>query len=170
MAKETKHAIKFRENHLKANEKILAHSNGYIGETMGKGSKTQHNGVLIATTERIIFYRKGLLGEVLESIPIVKINSIERKSGILQNVLSFHGSGNRIVFKSLEKADNEKVASAIESIQNAEEKTENQESKQPKINNEDAFEKIKKLAELKEMGVINEDEFNEKKSQLLTEI
>ncbi len=73
MAKEPKHIVKFKELHLKQNERIIAWSEGYIGNAMGKGSDTQHNGVLLVTPERVVFYRKGIMGEVIESIPLKNI-------------------------------------------------------------------------------------------------
>ncbi|WP_318464765.1 PH domain-containing protein [Photobacterium leiognathi] len=80
MTKESKHVTKFREKHLKPNESVIAWGDGYIGEMMGSGDKTQHNGVLIVTETLVAFYRKGFIGEVLETIPLKSITSIERKS------------------------------------------------------------------------------------------
>ena len=170
MTKESKHVVKFRENHLKQNEKIMEFVDGYIGETMGKSDNMQKNGSLIATTERAVFYRKGMLGEVLETIPINNINSIERTSGLLKHTLSLHGSGNRIVFKCLDKAKGEVVAKCIENQQNKKNEIIKSERTESNKTNEDAFVKIKKLAELKEMGIISESEFEEKKKILIAEI
>ncbi len=47
---------------------------------MGSGKDAQQTGALIVTNVRVAFYRKGILGEVLENIPLKAITSIERKS------------------------------------------------------------------------------------------
>ena len=72
MRKESKHVINFRNSHLKSGESIISWANGYIGEAMGKGDKTQHNVVLLVTNTQVAFHRKGFLGEVLETMPLKK--------------------------------------------------------------------------------------------------
>ena len=103
MSKESKHVAKFREAHLKPGEKIVAWGEGYIGEMMGSGDKTQHNGALIVTGERVVFYRKGFLGEVLETIPLPRITSIERKSMMGHRTIRMHTSHDQLEFKTFEK-------------------------------------------------------------------
>lgn len=172
MAKEPKHVVKFKELHLKQNEKVIAWSEGYIGNAMGKGSDTQHNGVLLVTPERVVFYRKGIMGEVIESIPLKNINSLERKSALMKHTIFIYSSGNKIEFKSLNKADNEKLVSEIEKAQenSGSEKTTpivTEKATEPK---EDVYEQLKKLGELKELGILNEQEFTEKKAMLVSRI
>lgn len=87
MLEETKHVKKFRENHLKDGETIIAWSEGYI---VGKGDDKQHNGVLIITETLAAFYRKNLFSEVFESIPLKNITSIERKSLMLMQTIHLH--------------------------------------------------------------------------------
>ncbi|MEG3181864.1 hypothetical protein [Sphingomonas sp. LT1P40] len=70
---DNKHIITFRQAKLKPGEIVEHHLEGWIGEMMGKGDKTQRNGQFVLTNERACFYRKGLLGEVLETIPLGKI-------------------------------------------------------------------------------------------------
>ncbi|MEZ7277200.1 PH domain-containing protein [Pseudoalteromonas sp. 68 DY56-GL68] len=171
MAKESKHVIKFKELHLKQSERIVASSEGYIGNAMGKGDDTQHNGVLLTTNERVVFYRKGLMGEVIESIPLKNINSLERKSALMKHTILIHSSGNKIEFKSFNKAENEQLVTAIENEQALLAPTEeNIKTKPPESQSEDVYLQLKKLGELKELGIINEDEFNDKKSILMNKI
>ncbi|MFT6789069.1 MAG: hypothetical protein ACJAVX_002436 [Pseudoalteromonas rhizosphaerae] len=172
MAKEPKHVVKFKELHLKKNEKVIAWSEGYIGNAMGKGSDTQHNGVLLVTPERVVFYRKGIMGEVIESIPLKNINSLERKSALMKHTIFIYSSGNKIEFKSLNKADNEKLVSEIEKAQEntGSVSTKLIASAKPAEPKEDVYEQLKKLGELKELGILNEQEFTEKKAILMSRI
>ena len=74
------HTDKFIKRHLKPNESVIVSAFGYVGKMMGSGDDTQRNGDLIVTNQRVVFYRKGWLGETFESIPINKITSAERRS------------------------------------------------------------------------------------------
>lgn len=172
MAKEPKHIVKFKELHLKQSEKVIAWSEGYIGNAMGKGSDTQHNGVLLVTPERVVFYRKGIMGEVIESIPLRNINSLERQSALMKHTIFIYSSGNEIEFKSFNKEDNEKLVSEIEKAQEssgsaAVKPIATEKSAEPK---EDVYEQLKKLGELKELGILSEQEFVEKKAVLMSRI
>ncbi|MDI3246836.1 PH domain-containing protein [Pseudoalteromonas agarivorans] len=172
MAKEPKHIVKFKELHLKQSEKVIAWSEGYIGNAMGNGSDRQHNGVLLVTPDRVVFYRKGIMGEVIESVPLKNINSLERQSGLMKHTIFIYSSGNKIEFKSVNKADNEKLVSEIEKAQEgagsiSAKPAANVEPTEPK---EDVYEQLKKLGELKELGILSEQEFTEKKAILMSRI
>ena len=71
---------KFSELKLLPNEKIITYGSGYIGEMMGFGKDKQHNGCLIVTNQRVVFYSKGWLSEVFEEVSHSKISSVFTKS------------------------------------------------------------------------------------------
>lgn len=77
---ETKHSKAFCASKLKSGETVIGHLEGWVGEMMGSGDKTQHNGQFILTNMRVCFYRNGFLGEIFETIPLEKITSIETLS------------------------------------------------------------------------------------------
>ncbi len=149
---------------MKPNEKIIAWGVGYIGEMMGSGDKTQHNGALVVTDERVAFYRKGILGEVLETIPLKKITSIERKSMMGFRTIRIHTSHDQLEFKGFLKDEEQQLVEAIEAGRE-QSNTTGQSNQQP-----DPMDALKKLGELKELGVITEEEFQEKKSVLLAKL
>ena len=165
MAKESKHILKFREAHLKPDEKIVAWGEGYIGEMMGKGDKTQHNGVLVVTNERVAFYGKGFLSEVLETIPLNKITSIERKSLMGHRTIKMHTSHDQLEFKTFE----DKEQQLVDAIEAGREQSIPASAPQT-TQQSDPMEALKKLGELKELGVITDDEFQEKKRALLAKL
>jgi len=172
MSREPKHVIRFKESHLKQSERVIAWSEGYIGNAMGNGSDRQHNGVLLVTPERVVFYRKGIMGEVIESVPLKNINSLERQSSLMKHTIFIYSSGNKIEFKSLNKADNEKLVSEIEKAQEnlGSAQTKPIASENPAEPKEDVYEQLKKLGELKELGILSEQEFTEKKAVLMSRI
>ena len=75
---------KFKANKLYEGEMVILAASGYIGKVMGSGKNTQHNGNLILTDQRLVFYSKLLLKEVYKSMPIKQISSINFSSGLLK--------------------------------------------------------------------------------------
>lgn len=157
--KESKHVVAFRKRHLKQGENIVAWGKGYIGEMMGKGDDAQENGVLLISGERVAFYRKGLLGEVIETIPLKAITSIERKSLLGHRTIRIHTSHDALEFKTFDKATEQALVQAIENGRSS------TAANPPQATN--SLEMLHKLAELRAAGVITEDEFQSKKAALL---
>jgi len=91
-----KHALLFINNHKMKDEQI----GGWL-----KGKKTGQivNGVLLITQKRLIFFRKicGCI-ETLETIPILKISSIEQKNILGIVSLKFYTSGDYLKIKTFD--------------------------------------------------------------------
>lgn len=169
MTKESKHVKGFTSSHLKAGESVVATTEGYIGEAMGKGDKAQHNGALIVTEGRLAFYRKGFLGEVLETMELSKITSIERKSTLGHRVIRLHTSHDQLEFKTFDKAGEARVIEAIEAGRSGgSEKA--IEPAPASAGHDDPLQAIERLAELKEKGILTEEEFQAKKASLLEKV
>jgi Short C-terminal domain/Bacterial PH domain len=158
---ESKHVAAFRGKHLKVGEEVVASGDGYIGEMMGKGKDTQHNGVLIVSRERVAFYRKGFLGEVLETIPLKSITSIERKSMLGHRTIRIDTSHDSLEFKTFDGAVEQSLVDAIEA---------NRYGVTEKPQAASSLDTLKKLAELRDAGVITEEEFAEKKRKILSSV
>ncbi|MDU0846319.1 MAG: PH domain-containing protein [Enterobacter asburiae] len=158
------HVSKFEANHLNPGEAVLQWGEGYIGKVMGQGKDKQHNGVLIVTGQRVAFYRKGFLGEVIETIPLKSITSIERKSTLGHRVIRIHTSHDDLEFKMFSKDAELALIEAIEAGRGVKTETPIAE---PAMTHQDPYEQLKKLSELKESGIISEEEFQAKKSKLM---
>jgi hypothetical protein len=162
--KENKHVESFKKRHLQKTESVVSWGEGYIGKIMGKGKDTQHNGVLLVTDVRITFYRKGFIGEVIESIPLKSITSIERKSTMGHRSIRIHTSHDDLEFKTFNKEGELALIDAIEAGRSL--KPENINKQAIQMSN-DPFEQLKKLADLKSAGVLTEEEFQLKKNKLM---
>ena len=157
---DSKHVLEFSQRHLKPGETIAASSEGYIGEMMGSGDKTQHNGALIVTGDRVAFYRKGFFGEVMETIPLKNITSIERKSLMSHCTIRIHTSHDALEFKTYVKANEEALVNAIEHGREL--------AAGPKAQNVSSpLDILQKLAELRDAGILTASEFDKKKAELL---
>ncbi|MGB9088412.1 MAG: SHOCT domain-containing protein [Pseudomonas farsensis] len=167
MAAESKHVRKFKEKHLQPGEQVVAWGAGYIGKPMGKGRDAQTLGALIVTPTRAAFYRKGFFGEVLETIPLKSISSIERKSFMGRYSIRLHTSNDALDFTAFKKTQEEALAWAVEDGRSN--------GPQPAAasvppGSGDVLSALEKLGELKAAGVLTEDEFNAKKAELLARL
>ena len=171
-AQNSKDYKSFVQNVLKKDETVLDVIFGFIGEMMGEGKDRQHNGVLICTNQRVVFYSKGLFSEVNRSIPLDKVSSIDLDKGLLLRSIKIHTSNDDIYVRSSLKIEElQRFQKNIEEVRDA--KNSNSEENLQNNNSpaeDDPITKIKKLSELKEQGIINDEEFDQKKKELMDQI
>ena len=127
------------------------------------GSTSVSNGVLLATNKRVVFFAKKLTGYDMESFPLENISSIEAGKGMMGHKFSFFASGNKVKMKWIKNGNVEKF---LEYVRNNIGKNSSSKSA-PKT---DIPTQIRKLAELKEQGILTEEEFKSKKSELLAKM
>lgn len=155
------HVRTFRQEKLMPGETLVGHLEGWIGEKMGQGERIRHNGQFILTNERVCFYRKDPFEEVFETIPLSKISSVETLSLMGYRVLRLHTAHDDLEFKTLEpKTLFDEVLAQLERLRN-------EASTAPA---ESITDQIKKLGELRDGGLLTEDEFNAKKAELLARL
>ena len=160
--KENKHTEKFRATKLKPSETIEFHLEGWIGDVMGKGDKTQRNGQFILTSERACFYRRGFVGEVFETIPLGKVTSVETLSRMGFRCLRLHTSHDELAFKTFEdKQLFDQVYDRLEELRHKSTRSETA------VSDVSPLDQLQKLADLREAGILTEEEFSSKKSSLL---
>lgn len=167
---ETKHVTAFKQLHLKKGETVQLFLEGWIGEVMGKGDKTQHNGMFILTDHRACFYRKGIFGEVFETMPISKITSVETRSFMGHRILTLHTSHDELKFKTFEeKQAFDAVHARIEELRDQDGKPAASAASQTPAS-ESTIDQLKKLGELRDAGILTDEEFTSKKAELLARL
>lgn len=165
--KKTSHVTAFEKAKAKPGEQVVEFLEGYIGEMMGSGDKTQHNGALIVTNERVVFYRKGWFGEVFETIPLTALTSVEQKSLLGHRQLRLHTSHDDLSFKTFEKSEQfDKAYNAIEKGRGKPAAS----AAAPAAAAVDPLAQLKTLGELHKSGVITTEEFEAKKATLMARI
>jgi hypothetical protein len=143
------------KKHLEQEEAILLVVNG-ISEKGALGK--QHTAIYIATDRRIILYINKLFGNKIKTFPYSTINSIEFKDTFMfgHNILIFVGK-KKYTMKFVQE--------------NAEQFTQIVEQKTGKsinsVNPNDIPDHIQKLSELRDKGILTEEEFISKKKELL---
>ena len=134
-------------------------------EKLVQGYYAGATGILVATNKRLVFVDKGLIyGLKVEDFPYDKISSIQYKTGMLLGELTIYASGNRADIKNVEKKLVRNFAEFVraKTTENKEKNTVKSEEPVP-----DIADQIKKLADLKEQGILTEEEFSAKKKKIL---
>lgn len=162
----TKPEIKELPTLLHPEEKLLGLIEGQL--------KRIHNrdingyGLVIATNKRIIFFRKSIIGTVTkEETPINRVSSASFRKGLLSSSIAITTSNNESVVDHCDKTSGKKF---IDIVQNLISDLDSKSSQQnvPQANQpENNLAQIEKLYDLKQKGILTEEEFLSQKSKLL---
>lgn len=155
--------VSLAKDHLESGEQVIHAVLGQY-ETKILNTETTRKGVLIATDRRVIFFAKKLTGYDLEVFPYSNISSIEASKGLMGHSISLFSSGNKVKIKWIQEENKGDMQKFINYVK------ENIGKKSGGQTNNDVIDQIKKLAELKESGIISEEEFKNKKEDLLSKI
>jgi hypothetical protein len=134
----------------------------------GWGQKMLGNTWFVVTNERAIVFAKGLHHYDFRDWLLKDITSVDYETHLLDEELTIHAGGSieEIKFyKDVVKVSREAVKKLRDMIREAKTK-----SQQAVIAEKSIPEQIEKLAELKEKGILTENEFKEKKKELLDKL
>lgn len=154
----TKKEVKTLVSLLKENEQVLYATSGLLdGNTY----------LIVCTNVRLLFLDKGMVYGLkkLES-PFSKINSVSYKVGMIFGEILVHHGSDSMLIKNIMKNTVEKMASTIQ--HQIEEKENNASSHTTIVQNQvSAADELLKYKQLLDAGVITQEEFDKKKSELL---
>lgn len=155
-------------SHLDDSESILVSCYGAY-DTKSLGSKTVKNGVLVATSTRVVQFGKRLSGFNLETFPLDKITAIEVSKGFLGKKIVIKMSGNESELKWINQGEpDELVALVRERMSTRPSLAQALPSQLEEHPISDIPDQIKRLSELRDSGILTEDEFVQKKKELLS--
>jgi hypothetical protein len=158
--------IKRAEEQLRSDETVLYLSPTNAIVYTGKNKKSLV-GTIVITNQRVFLYSKVLFSVTIESFNMTDLNSIESTSnGLSGSKLKLHTNTKTMeVLISYKSSIATKIIQLLDTTMN-EAKNKNQSSIAPTDN----IDQIKKLAELKDLGIISQEEFEKKKQDLLNKI
>jgi len=152
------------KEHLQVDEEIKHIISGQY-ETKILGKDSIRKGIFLATNKRLVFFAKKITGFELEVFPYSNISSIEMSKGIMGHSMSFFASGNKAKMKWIKEENKGDVQKFVEYVkENIGKKSSSENS------SSDIADQIKKLADLRQKGILSEDEFQSKKTQLLSKM
>src|SRR3990170_3527575 len=164
---DNKHIGTFRQDKLMPEETLEADLKGWLDKKTGQGGLLGHEGQFVFTNKRACFYSKAPFEEIFETIPLLKITSVETSSLMDYRVLRVHTAHDDLEFKTREpKALFNNVVAHLERLRN--EPTGG--SVAPTVSVDSVTDQIKKLGELRDAGLLTNDEFNAKKAELLARL
>ena len=148
--------------HLDEGETIIESCFGAY-ETKILGSDSVRNGIFLVTEKRCLFFGKKMMGYDMESFPLSSVSAIEMSKGLMGKSITMKMSGNTANMKWIHDGNPEGVVNYIR--ENMGEKT-----VAPAPTADDIPTQIQKLASLKDAGILTEEEFANKKAELLAKM
>lgn len=122
-------------------------------------------GILVATDRRLIFIDKGMLGGLrVEDFAYDKISSIEYNTSWVSGQIIIYASGNKAVIEQVAKDQCRSFCDNVRALIDAVSSHSRVTPEQP---SQDYVAELERLAELKNRGIITEEDFLAKKKQLL---
>lgn len=129
---------------------------------------TYHNGtgILVLTDRRLFFLKDGVMSKRSEDLPLSKISSIEWSSGMMLGKIAAFVSGNKAEVTNVQKVDGKALVDDVRAriadgpVAPA----------APAVAAADPVEQLRKLAELRDAGVLTPEEFEAKKADLMGRI
>lgn len=137
-------------------------------ERMVSGQYGGGQGVLVLTNRRLLFLKDGIMRKTLEDFPLEKISSVQWSSGIVQGKITIFASGNKAEVKGILTSAGKDLADlARERITDVSKTAKPAPGASGPSGAASVADELRKLAELRDAGVLTEDEFAAQKARLL---
>jgi hypothetical protein len=152
------------KGHLDEGEEVLSSVMGTY-ETKKMGNDWTRKGMLAATDHRLVFYAKKMGGYDLEVFPYDHISSIETSKGMMGHQVKFFASGNEVKLKWIDNKSD--VPAFVETVRNQMKASKSTPATPTNGGSTDIADQIRKLASLRDDGLLTEEEYESKRSELL---
>jgi hypothetical protein len=152
----TKKELNYLPEMLRDGEQVLAFTSGLMDA----------NTWLIALTDRrIIFLDKGMIyGLKKMAIDLDKVNAVSGSTGLIFGKISIADGGQERVITNVWKKTVKNFTNKVHDVIDARKQSNSQVLPQSES---DPYEKLEKLASLKEKGIVSEEEFEQEKKRIL---
>ncbi|MGW5052556.1 PH domain-containing protein [Actinokineospora sp. NPDC004072] len=156
--------IKRLTNHLWEGESV---------RLMAAGRYGGGTGLVALTDRRLLFIMDGFTRQTIEDFPLDKISSVQWASGMVFGTLTVFASGNKAEIDQMDKKDGKQISDTVRADlagAAAPPPPPTSPSPSPTADTPDVYEQLRKLGELRDLGVLTPDEFNQKKQELLARL
>ena len=131
---------------------------GETVERMATGRYGRGVGLLALTDRRLVFLHRGRLSQTTEDFPIGRITTVQWHAGVLSGTITVHATGKRAEITNVHKDDGRELTDRLR---------ERIAQPAPAPGGDGVIEQIRRLGELRDAGIVTEEEFAAKKAELL---
>ncbi len=125
-------------------------------------------GLVIATNKRIIFFRKSIIGTVTkEETPITRVSSASFRKGLLSSSIAITTSNNDSVVEHCDKTIGKKFIDVVQNLISDLDSKASQPVQSQRVQQDNNLAQLEKLFDLKQKGILTEEEFLSQKAKLL---
>jgi len=132
---------------------------------LGQGQYDGKQGLLVLTTERLFFFEKSLGSETVEEFAVPSITSMTVNKKLTGEQLVVQASGNQSEIKGMMHGQADALVRAFRNLKQSQQPSQPAHSTAAPA--DDPLAQIERLAELRDKGVISDEEFNAKKTELM---
>ncbi len=118
---------------------------------------------VVLTDQRLFFLEKSLGSETVEEFPLGSISSISVSKKMTGETLQIHASGNQAEIKSMGHGQGDAVARAFRNVKQG--SVAHAPTAAPTV--DDPIAQLERLASLRDRGILSNEEFEAKKSDLI---
>ena len=141
------------------------------GETiyaMTSGILDGNTWLVTVTDKRVLFLDKGMIyGLKQMELPLSHISAVSHKTGLIFGKIEISTAGGTKTIGTIQKRDVPKVAQIISGLMHKSKDAEKAPSSV--AGKDDIVSQLERLADLKERGILTEEEFNQQKAKLLSQ-
>jgi len=127
------------------------------------GMYQDRQGLIVATTKRVIFMHKGMFSLKLEDFSYDKITSVQYETGFLNAKIIVHASGNKAEIRNATNAQARSFGDWLREKISTKPATELAKT----VPTSSVADQLEKLASLKDRGLLTDEEFSSEKKKLL---
>lgn len=133
---------------------------------LARGEYDGKEGLIVVTDRRIMFVEQGMIRHNFEDFPYEKVSSVKTESGMRSGKITIYASGNKAELKDIHpKARVSEIGDYVRTRVSGGPSTP---AAAPVATAPDSpSEQLKKLAELRDAGILTNEEFEAKKAEIL---
>jgi PH (Pleckstrin Homology) domain-containing protein/putative oligomerization/nucleic acid binding protein len=145
---------------------LLAESEDAVN--LARGEYDGKEGLIVVTDRRVMFVEQGMIRHNFEDFPYDKVVSVKTESGLRSGKITIHSGGNKAELKDIHpKARVNEIGDYVRARIAAESTPAPATGGADTGTIESPTEQLKKLAELRDAGIVTPEEFEAKKAELL---
>lgn len=136
---------------------------------LARGEYDGKEGLVVVSDRRVLFVEQGMIRHNFEDFPYDKVSSVKTETGMRSGKITIYATGNKAELKDIHpKARVTEIGDYVRVRISAGPTKAPAAEAPPAVGAADSpMEQLKKLAELKDAGVLTPEEFDAKKAELL---